>query len=197
MTDQSNAEVGVQGETNCKKGRNPGLIGVERVPNYQIVVSSIMSDTSKMNGPLHMQQRRAGFFDEDPACVGELHTDNPPIVASEQLKSMLFFDLCDLSAERRLGDVQSVGGPSKVQLLGQNNDCVKVTHFNVGEHCSIPLSPNAETGNCPTSSEGTGRGEKVSKRLFYFWAALARPGGPQFRRRDSMGSGRGERCTRP
>src|ERR1035437_7979146 len=54
----------------------------------------------------------------------------------------------------------------------------------------------AEIGNCPTSSEGTGRGEKVSKRFFYFWATLPRPGGLQFRRRDTMGSGRGEKCTR-
>jgi hypothetical protein len=118
------------------------LIGVGRVSNHQIVVSSIMDDTSKMKGLLHMQERSAGFFDEDAACVGEFHADNPSIIASEQLKSMLFFDLSDLSAERRLGDVQSVGGPSKVQFLGQNNDCVQVTHFNVGEHCSIPLSPN-------------------------------------------------------
>ena len=58
------------------------------------------------------------------------------------MKSMVFFDLSDLFAERRLGDVQSVGSPREVQFLGQDNDCVQVTHFNVGEHCSKPLSPN-------------------------------------------------------
>jgi len=120
------------------------LIGVGRVPNYQIVVSTIMGDTSKMNGPLHMQERSAGFFDEDPACVGEIHSDNSPIIAGKQLKSKLFFNLSDLPAERGLGDVQSVGGLRKVQFLGQNNDCAKVTHFDVGEHCSIPLSPNGK-----------------------------------------------------
>jgi hypothetical protein len=66
----------------------------------------------------------------------------PFIVASEQMKSMLFFDLSDLFTECRLGDVQSVGGPSKAQLLGQSIDCLQVTHFNVGEHFSKPLSPN-------------------------------------------------------
>ena len=58
---------------------------------------------------------------------------------------MLFFDLSDLSAERRLGEVQSVGGPRKVQLFGQDNDCVQVTYFNVGDHCSTPRSRSSLT----------------------------------------------------
>jgi hypothetical protein len=93
-----------------------------------------MGGTSKMNSSVHMQERRASLFDEDSPCVGELHTDNPSIIASEQAKSMLFFDLSDLSAERRLGKVQSVRGPCEVQLFGQDNDGVQVTDFNVGEH---------------------------------------------------------------
>jgi hypothetical protein len=35
-----------------------------------------------------------------------------------------------------LGDVQSVGGPSEVQLFGQDNHGVQVTYFNPGEHFS-------------------------------------------------------------
>jgi hypothetical protein len=46
--------------------------------------------------------------------IGELNTDNPSIVTSEQAKSELFFDLGDLSAERRLGKVQSEGSLGKV-----------------------------------------------------------------------------------
>jgi hypothetical protein len=46
------------------------------------------------------------------------------------------FDLIYLFAESRLGDVQSVCGPSEVQLFGQDDDCVEVTYFNLGEHCS-------------------------------------------------------------
>src|SRR5271157_3992955 len=99
-----------------------------------------MGNASKMKSPLHMQEYRSDLFDEDPPGVSDLH--NLFIVASEQVKSIVFFDLSDLFAERRLGDVQSVGGPSKAQLLGQNNDCVQVPDFNVGEHCSKPLSPN-------------------------------------------------------
>jgi len=87
-----------------------------------------------------MQERRASLLNEGSPCVGELHADNPSIIASEQAESMLFFDLSDLSAERRLGEVQSVGGPREVQLFAQGNDCVQVTYFNVGEHSSTPRS---------------------------------------------------------
>jgi hypothetical protein len=52
------------------------------------------------------------------------------------VKSVHRFDLIYLFAESRLGDVQSVGGPSEVQLFGQDDDCVEVTYFNLGEHCS-------------------------------------------------------------
>jgi hypothetical protein len=93
-----------------------------------------MGGTSKMNSPVHMQERRVSFFDEDSPCVGELHRDNPSIIPSEELKSMLFFDLSDLFAERRLGEVQSVGSPSEVQFFSQDNYCVQVADFEVGEH---------------------------------------------------------------
>jgi len=76
-----------------------------------------------------MQERRSSFFDEDSPSVGKLHADDPSIIASEQAKSKLFFDLSDLPAERRLGEVQSEGGLREVQLFAQGNDCVQVTDF--------------------------------------------------------------------
>jgi hypothetical protein len=97
-----------------------------------------MGGTSEMKSSLHMQERRASLLDEDPPCIGELHTDNPSIIASEQAKSKLFFDLSDLSAERRLGEMQSEGGLSEVQLFAQGNDCVQVAYLDVGKHCSNP-----------------------------------------------------------
>ena len=97
-----------------------------------------MSGTSKMNGPVHMQERRPSLFDEDSPCVGDLDPDNSAIIPSEEAKSMLSFDLSDLSAERRLGEVQSKGSLSEVQLFSQDNDRVQVTYFDVGEHCSTP-----------------------------------------------------------
>jgi len=90
------------------------LIGVVRVPNRQNIVGSVMGGTSEMKSPLHMQERRACLCDEDLPSVGKLNTDNSSIVTSEQAKSELFFNLRDLSAERRLGEVQSEGSLGKV-----------------------------------------------------------------------------------
>jgi hypothetical protein len=94
-----------------------------------------MGGTSELKGPLHMQDRRARLCDEDSSSVGKLHTD---IIASEQSKSKLFFDLSDLSAERRLSDVQSEGGLSEVQFFAQGDDCMQVAYFDVGKHSSNP-----------------------------------------------------------
>jgi hypothetical protein len=40
------------------------------------------------------------------------------------MKSVVFFDLANLFAECRLGDVQSLGSPREVQFLGQDVDCM-------------------------------------------------------------------------
>jgi len=50
---------------------------------------------------------------------------------------MLFFNLGNLFADCRLGEVQSVSSLREVQFLSQNKNCVQVTYLNVGEH-----SPN-------------------------------------------------------
>ena len=55
------------------------------------------------------------------------------------MKSMMFFDLNDLFTECRLSDVQPFGSPSKIQLLGQDKDCLQVTYFDPGEHLLNPL----------------------------------------------------------
>jgi hypothetical protein len=55
------------------------------------------------------------------------------------MKSVQGFELIYLLAESRLGDVQSVGSPSEVQLFGQDNHGVQVTYFNPGEHFSSSL----------------------------------------------------------
>ena len=56
------------------------------------------------------------------------------------MKSMLLFDLIDLLAECRLGDVERVGGASEIELLGQDKDCLQVTYFDPGEHGSAPFA---------------------------------------------------------
>ena len=73
-----------------------------------------MGGTCQMKSPFHMQDGRTSLRDEHSPSVGKFHADNSPIVPSEQAKSELFFDLGDLSAERRLGKVQSEGSLGKV-----------------------------------------------------------------------------------
>ena len=61
---------------------------------------------------------------------------------------MLCFDLIDLFAESRLGDVQPVGGPSEIQLLGQNKYRLQVTYLNPRGHGSKSFHQTAEIGYC-------------------------------------------------
>jgi hypothetical protein len=73
-----------------------------------------MGGTCEMKSPFHMQDGRTSLRDEHSPSVRKLYTDNPSIVTGEQTKSELFFNLSDLSAERRLGKVQSEGSLGKV-----------------------------------------------------------------------------------
>jgi hypothetical protein len=87
-----------------------------------------------------MRERQPSLLDEDTPGIREFH--KPSFIASEQVKSMFCFEVGNLFAERRLGDVQSIRGPREVPLFGQNNDCVQVTDFEVGEHRSNLSLPN-------------------------------------------------------
>jgi hypothetical protein len=75
-----------------------------------------------------------------------------------------------------LGDVQSVGGPSEVQLFGQDNHGVQVTYFNPGEHFSSSLPYRQRLVQRPTPSQGTGSAEKYQERNNLFFSN--RPKGP-------------------
>jgi hypothetical protein len=91
-----------------------------------------------MHGPFRMREGRAGLFDEETTGIREFH--NPSLMASEQVKSVLGFEVGNLLAECRLGYMQSVCGPPEVQLFGQGNDRKQVTDFNGGKHCCKPRS---------------------------------------------------------
>jgi hypothetical protein len=123
----------------CKNDRNLGLVCVGRVPNSQNAIP-VAGGAPELNRTLYVQSaERASSTTMPPTSVSSTFL---LFLASEQMKSKLFFDLSDLSAERRLGKVQSVGGPREVQLFGQDNDGVQMTYFNPGEHSSKPLSPD-------------------------------------------------------
>jgi hypothetical protein len=93
-----------------------------------------------MYSSLRVQERQVSLFYEDTPGIRDFH--KPSLITSEQVKSMFLFEVGNLFAERRLGDVQSIGGPREVPLFGQNNDCVQVTDFEVGEPGSNPSLPN-------------------------------------------------------
>jgi hypothetical protein len=109
-----------------------------------------------------MQERKASFFDEDTPGIREFQTQS--LIASEQVKSMLFFEVRNLSAERRLANVQFVRGPREVQFLGQDDDGLQLMDFKIGEHCSKSFRQTAKISQRPISSKERPRGRKQQKR---------------------------------
>jgi hypothetical protein len=102
------------------------------VSNRQNVIETLVCGTSEMHSSLCIQERRPSLLDEDTAGLRQFH--NPARIASEEMKLMLFFEVGNLLAERWLGNVQSVRSPCEVQFFGQDNHCVQVTDFEIGEH---------------------------------------------------------------
>jgi len=113
-----------------------------------------------------MQERKASFFDEDTTGISEFQPQS--LIASEQVKSMLFFEVRNLSAERRLADVQFIRGTREVQFLGQNDDGMQLMHVKVGEHCSKSFRQAAKISQRPISVKerpGGIKHQKMSAKL--------------------------------
>jgi len=72
-----------------------------------------MSGVGKMNSPFGVEKRSTGLLNEDTSSISEF--DYPFLFPNEKVKSMLFFKLGDLFAERRLADSQYLSCPRKVQ----------------------------------------------------------------------------------
>jgi hypothetical protein len=100
--------------------------------NRQNAIGPFVCGMSKMHCPLRMKERQASLFDEGTAGIREFHL--PSLIAGEQVESVLSFEVGNLFGECRLADMQSVRSPREVPLLGQGNDCLQVTNFEVGEH---------------------------------------------------------------
>ena len=62
------------------------------------------------------REERASSTKTRPASVS---STDLPLFAGEKMKSELFFDFSNLSAERRLAEVQSESGPREVQLFAK------------------------------------------------------------------------------
>jgi hypothetical protein len=95
-----------------------------------------MGRVSEMPGPLDKQQGRASFLDKNATRFGEF--DGSSLVASKKVKSVLFFEVCNLPAQSRLAYIQSESSSREIQFLSEDIDREKVADFNVGEHCSKP-----------------------------------------------------------
>src|SRR5580698_2860106 len=95
-----------------------------------------MGRMSEMPGPLYMKQRGAGFLNKNTTRVGEFHGSS--LVASEEVKSVMFFEVRNLPAQSRLADIQSESSSREIQFFSEDIDSEKVTDLDVGEHCSQP-----------------------------------------------------------
>ena len=95
-----------------------------------------MGRMSEMPGPLYNQQGGASLLDKDATRFGEF--DRSSLVASEEVKSVVFFEVCNLSAQSGLAYIESESSSREIQFLSEDIDREKVADFNVGEQCSKP-----------------------------------------------------------
>jgi len=95
-----------------------------------------MGRMSEMPGPLYKQQGGTSLLDKDATRFGEF--DSSSLVASEEVKSVMFFEVRNLPAQSRLAYIQPESSSREIQFLSEDIDREKVADFNVGEHCSKP-----------------------------------------------------------
>jgi len=92
-----------------------------------------MGCMSEMPGPLDKQQGGSGLLDKNATRFGEF--DGSSLVASEEVKSVVFFEVRNLPAQSRLAYIQSESSSREIQFLSEDIDREKVADFDVGEHC--------------------------------------------------------------
>ena len=71
--------------------------------------------------------RLTGVVEEDAAGVGELDSS---AIADEELDADGAFELQDLLRETRLGDVEAIGCPPEVELLGDGDEVPELAEIN-------------------------------------------------------------------
>ena len=96
-----------------------------------------MGRMSEVPGPLYKQQGGASLLDKNATRFGELHGSS--LVASEEVESVVFFEVRNLPTQCRLAYIQSESSSREIQFLGEDNDSVKVTDLDVWEHGSSPV----------------------------------------------------------
>ena len=90
--------------------------------DHHDVIVSLVGRVRQMDSPFGMKQRGASLFNENPSGIAQL--DLSALFTKKKMKPVPVFEFSDLFAERRLADMQSIRGSSKVQFLGQDDGCV-------------------------------------------------------------------------
>jgi len=72
-----------------------------------------------LTGGVDLRQDRSGVGEEASAGREELH---PPRRSAKERRPELILEVADLTAQRRLGDVQAAGGPADVLLFGDGDE---------------------------------------------------------------------------
>ncbi len=79
--------------------------------------------------PLRVGHQCAGFAQQVAALLGEM---NPLLAAVEQVDTQLVFQLLDLPAQRRLGNVEPLGGLADIFGFGHCDEVAKLAQLKHG-----------------------------------------------------------------
>jgi hypothetical protein len=107
------------------------------VSHDQRALRTFVGSAGTMNGTFGMAECGSCLFDKRPSGISELHYLSSP--ANEKTESIFPLDLIDLESQCRLCDMQPMSRTSEAHLFGQNDNCMEMTHFDIGEHNSNPL----------------------------------------------------------
>jgi len=76
-----NVEFRIEGQTDRKNVRNPGLVGIGREPDSQNGLATLASSTPELNGPVYVQEGRTSLLQEDTAHFTKFYI--PSVLARE------------------------------------------------------------------------------------------------------------------
>ena len=110
----------------CDEDRRVGRAGHA---DRELTDLALVDARRQVGGVRRLRQDDPRLLHEHAARLGELHL---ALGAVEQLDPELFFELADLMAERRLAEMQPLGGAAEVQGFCQRDDVAKVSQLHCG-----------------------------------------------------------------
>ena len=97
--------------------------GREGEADAQLAGLAAFGPARRHGGLLGQRQDAPGVVEEQSARLRQAH---PALAALEQLRAQLRLQRLDLLAQRRLADVQALGGAGEVQFLGDGDEIAQV-----------------------------------------------------------------------